>query len=90
MLEKIAEELMGIEIFLFEECIVEDNGYNYTDVEFRFKTLEKYNGRDISVAFNWDIQIWDREGTVICEFNIIDIPDFRVSLKKRMEEDVNE
>lgn len=77
------EKLFGISIFEWTEYDLLEDVTQYYDVEWKFKDLEKYNGRIITVTTNWDIEIYNEDGTAVDKkFNIIEINEFKVKVKE--------
>jgi hypothetical protein len=77
------EKLFGIKIFEWEEYDLLENVTQYYDVKWNFKELEKYNNRIITVTTNWDIEIYNEDGTAVDkQFNIIEIDEFKEKLKE--------
>lgn len=78
---KLTETLMNIEIFDFTDVEPYDEGYQYSDIEFKFESLKQYTGLVIEVNSNWDIKVWN-EDTEVTHFNIIDVIEFKDQLKE--------
>jgi hypothetical protein len=79
------EKLFGIKIFEWEEYDLLENVTQYYDVKWSFKELEKYNSRIITVTTNWDIEIYNEDGTAVDKkFNIIEVAEFKEKLKELM------
>lgn len=77
------EKLFGIKIFEWEEYDLLENVTQYYDVKWSFTELEKYNGRIITVTTNWDIEIYNEDGTAVDkQFNIIEINEFKGKIKE--------
>lgn len=77
------ERLFGIKIFEWEEYDLLENVTQYYDVIWCFKELEKYNKRIITVTTNWDIEIYNEDGTTVDkQFNIIEINEFKEKIKE--------
>jgi len=77
------EKLFGIKIFKWEEYDLLEDITQYYDVMWCFKELEKYNGRIITVTTNWDIEIYNEDGTAVDKkFNIIEINEFKEKIKE--------
>lgn len=77
------EKLFGINIFEWAEYDLLEDVIQYYDVVWSFKELQKYNGRIITVTTNWDIEIYNEDGTAVeKEFNIIEIAEFKEKVKE--------
>jgi hypothetical protein len=77
------ERLFGIKIFEWEEYDLLENVTQYYDVKWSFTELEKYNKRIITVTTNWDIEIYNEDGTAVDkQFNIIEINEFKEKVKE--------
>jgi len=77
------EKLFGIKIFEWTDYDILEDVTQYYDVEWTFKELEKYNGRIIIVNTNWDIEIYNEDGTAVDKkFNIIEINEFKEKIKE--------
>jgi hypothetical protein len=36
----------------------------------------------INLTIGWDFKVWDSEGNIYKQFNIIDVPEFKDELRK--------
>lgn len=72
------EKLLGIEIFewanwdeAFEQILV------FYDVNFKFPSLQQYNGMDVNLDRSWSIfEVIDENGTVVKSINLFEVPEF--------------
>jgi hypothetical protein len=83
-MERLVETLFNIDIFSFDEAEPLDKGIQYTEVQFMFKSLKKYDGNCIEVNSNWDITVWSDEGEQIDQFNLITVPEFKETLLREL------
>jgi hypothetical protein len=78
----ITEKLMGIEVFDFTEVEMWDDGFLYKDPIYKFESLKQYDNMPINLTIGWDFKVWDSEGNIYKQFNIIDVPEFKDELRK--------
>lgn len=72
------EKIFNIKVFKYENLDLLEDEYQYYDVIWNLKSLEKYNGRIITVNINWDITIYAEDQiTMETKFNIIEIAEFK-------------
>lgn len=79
------ESLFGIDIVESNDGDVEDEGISLFNANFLLDSLKKYNGKAISINFNWDITIYEDNGSILCTFNIIENEEFKTLLKDKIK-----
>lgn len=82
------ESLLGVDLFNTQDGEFIGESVEYSQVEFLLPSLKKYDGKPISVMNDWIIKVWgdesdgDKQGQVVAEFYIMDVPEFRKALKE--------
>ena len=77
------EEIFNIELFEFADGDVSDEGYSYFDVKWLIPELKQYNGFGVNLNQNQDIKIYNNDGLIIKEINLIDINSFKMKLLEK-------
>lgn len=77
----MVESLFGIDIVESDDGDVSEEGISLFDCNFLLNSLKKFNGKSIDINFNWDITIYEDDGTILCNFNIIENEEFKLLLK---------
>lgn len=78
------QKLFGIVIFLWKEWDEIDTGCSqFYDVEFPFKSMEKYNGMDTSFNDEGELSVTDKAGNIVWEGYACQIPEFMDEVKAK-------
>lgn len=78
------ESLFGINIVESEDGDILEEGIELFDSKFLLNSLKKYNGKAILINLNWDITVYEDDGNILCEFNIIENEEFKVLLRDKV------
>lgn len=78
------ESLFGINIVESEDGDIPEEGIELFNPKFLLNSLKKYNGKAILINLNWDITVYEDDGNILCEFNIIENEEFKVLLRDKV------
>lgn len=79
------ESLFGIDIVKSDDGDISEEGIELFNSKFLLKSLQKYNGKAILINLNWDITVYEDDGNILYEFNIIDNEEFKSLLRDKIK-----
>lgn len=80
----MTESLFGIDIVKSDDGDITEEGVELFNANFVLNTLKKYDGKAILINLNWDIIVYEDNGDILCEFNIIDNEEFKSLLRNKI------
>lgn len=78
------ESLFEIDIVKSDDGDISEEGVELFNSKFLLTSLQKYNGKAILINLNWDITVYEDDGNVLCEFNIIENEEFKALLRDKI------